>query len=318
MKKIDLKNTDLKVSSIALGTDSYGSIVDEKLSYEMLDFYVDKGGNLPDTAECYAHWAPNGTHASEKLLGKWMKERKNRSEIVISTKGGFYKVGERPRLEEKDIFDDLEGSLKRLNTDYIDIYWLHRDAPKMPVEDIMNTLTKAIKQGKVRYIGVSNWSCKRLDEANRYLKSIGEKELIASQIQYSPAKPNVEKNEPDLILMNDEEYEYFKNHNLTVFAFAAQAKGFFSKYEKGGKEALSPKAFDRYYNERTIEIFEKLKAASEKYNCTIGNAVIASLVNNRDFDTIPIIGCKNIAQLDDSLKGADINLTDEDMNFIFG
>ena len=247
-----------------------------------------------------------------------MKERKNRSEIVISTKGGFYKVGERPRLEEKDIFDDLEGSLKRLNTDYIDIYWLHRDAPKMPVEDIMNTLTKAIKQGKVRYIGVSNWSCKRLDEANRYLKSIGEKELIASQIQYSPAKPNVEKNEPDLILMNDEEYEYFKNHNLTVFAFAAQAKGFFSKYEKGGKEALSPKAFDRYYNERTIEIFEKLKAASEKYNCTIGNAVIASLVNNRDFDTIPIIGCKNIAQLDDSLKGADINLTDEDMNFIFG
>ena len=317
MKKIKLKNTDLVVSNIALGTDSYGSIVDDKLSYEMLDFYYEKGGNLPDTAECYAHWAKDGVHASEKLLGRWMKERKNRNSIVVSTKGGFYKVGERPRLEEKDIFEDLDGSLKRLETDYIDIYWLHRDAPKMPVEDIMNTLVKAVNQGKVRYIGVSNWSCKRLDEANKYLESICAQKLVASQIQYSPAKPNPEKNEPDLILMNDEEYEYFKNKDLTLFAFAAQAKGFFSKYEKGGKEALSPKAFDRYYNERTVEIFEKLKKISEKYNCTIGNAVIASLVNNRDFDTIPIIGCKNIAQLEDSLGGADMMLSDDDMKFIF-
>lgn len=318
MKQIKLKNTDLTVSNIALGTDSYGSIVDEKLSFEMLDFYFDKGGNLPDTAECYAHWAPNGVHASEKLIGKWMKERNNRSKIVISTKGGFYKVNERPRLSENDIFEDLEGSLKRLGTDYIDIYWLHRDAPEMPVYGIMDTLVKAVKQGKVRYTGVSNWSCERLNEANEYLKSIGEKELIASQIQYSPAKPNVEKNEPDLILMNDREYEYFKNHDLTVFAFAAQAKGFFSKYEKGGKDALTPKALDRYYNERTVEIFGKLKKISEKYNCTIGNAVVASLVNNRDFDTIPIIGCKNISQLEDSLSGADMVLSGEDMKFIFG
>ena len=75
MKKINLKNTDLSVSNIVMGTDSLGSIVDEKLSYELLDFYTEAGGNILDTAECYAHWAENGVHASEKLIGKWMKER---------------------------------------------------------------------------------------------------------------------------------------------------------------------------------------------------------------------------------------------------
>ena len=317
MRYINLKATDLKVSNVIMGTDSLGTYVDEKTSYDLLDFYSSKGGNVIDTAECYAHWFENGRHKSEETIGKWMKDRQNRNKTIISTKGGFYLVGEKPRLTEEDIMSDLEGSLKNLCTDYIDIYWLHRDAPSMSVEGIMDTLAKAVKQGKVRYIGVSNWTYKRIDEANRYAETMGYPLLIASQIQYSPAFPNVENNEPDLVLMNDSEYEYFKNHDMTVFAFAAQAKGFFSKYLGGGEAALSPKAYSRYLNPETVKRFDNLNEIRKKYDCSIGAAVIAAITNNYDFDTLPIIGCKNISQLKDSLSGADLVFTREEIDFIF-
>lgn len=316
MRNIKLKHTDLSVSNIAFGTDSIGSLIDKKLSFSMLDLYFNEGGNLIDTAEGYADWLPDGKHASEKTIGEWLSARKNRSDIVISTKGGMYRAGEKHRLTEKNIFSDLEGSLKRLNTDYIDIYWLHRDAKEVLVSEVMDILAKAVRQGKVRYIGVSNWTNSRLDEANKYAEENNLPKLFGSQIQYSPAVPNVEKNEPDLVLMNDREYDYFKNHDLTVFAFASQAKGFFSKFEKGGKEALSPKAYTRYFNDETIKRFERLKRIKEKLGCTMGNIVIATICNNYDFTAIPIIGCKNEEQLKDSLKGGDISLTREELDFI--
>ena len=317
MRYIKLKSTELNVSNVVMGTDSLGTYVDEKTSYDLLDFYSEEGGNVIDTAECYAYWFENGRHKSEETIGKWMKDRQNRHKTIISTKGGFYIVGERPRLTEEDIMNDLEGSLKNLGTDYIDIYWLHRDAPSMPVEGIMDVLAKAVKQGKVRYIGVSNWTNKRIDQANSYAESMGYPRLVASQIQYSPALPNVEKNEPDLVLMNDSEYEYFKNHDMTVFAFAAQAKGFFSKYLNGGASALSPKAYNRYLNPETLKRFENLNETSKKYGCSIGAAVVAAIAGNYDFNTLPIIGCKNISQLKDSLSGADLAFSREEIDFIF-
>ena len=125
---INLKNTDLTVSKIILGTDSYGSIVDEKLSFEMMDYYCENGGNVIDTAECYADWAENGRHASENTIGRWMRERENRNKVVISTKGGYSKVWQGPRLSRTDIMTDIEGSLLRLGTDN---HWLgHRNAPE--------------------------------------------------------------------------------------------------------------------------------------------------------------------------------------------
>lgn len=318
MKNIKLKNTDLTVSNIAMGTDSLGSLVNKKDSFELLDCYADCGGNIIDTAEGYASWVDGGEHASENVIGEWLATRKNRGSMVISTKGAYYKYGAKHRLTEKDIFSDLDGSLDRLKTDYIDIYWLHRDSSEVTVEEIMDILAKAVKQGKVRYIGLSNWSYKRIEEANIYAKNMDMPQVIASQIQYSAAHPNIENNEPDLVIMNDEEYEYFKNHDLSVFAFASQAKGFFSKYLKGGREALSPKAYARYYNEETLNRFKRLDKIRKEHDCSIGAGAIAAICNNYDFDTIPIIGCKNTEQLKDSLSGGNINLSREEMDFIYG
>ena len=118
--------------------------------------------------------------------------------------------------------------------------------------------------------------------------------------------------------MNDEEYDYFKNHDLTVFGFAAQAKGFFPKFLAGGKDALSPKAYARYYNEETVRRFQRLESLSREHNCSITAAVLAVLCNNRDFDTVPIIGCKSTEHLEDSLSGGDLVFTQEETDFIYG
>lgn len=317
MRCIKLKNTALNASNISLGTDSLGSLVSKQLSYELLDFYYVAGGNLIDTAECYANWLENGTHASETLIGDWLHERKLRNKILISTKGGFYQYGQPHRLTKNDIENDLNGSLKRLKTDYIDIYWLHRDAVNAPVGEIMDILSEAVKSGKVRYVGLSNWSHKRVSEAVQYTEEHKLPQPIASQIQYSAAYPNPKKNEPDLVLMNNEEYNFFKAGSMTVFAYAAQAKGFFSKFLHGGVEALSKKAYDRYYNTETIKRFENLKALYSEKNCSINSLSLAALINNSDFDTIPIVGCKSIEQLKDSLSASDIILTKSEIDFIF-
>lgn len=318
MRNIKLKRTELNVSNIAMGTDSLGSLINKKDSFRLLDCYAEHGGNIIDTAEGYASWIDGGEHASEKVIGEWIKERDNRKSMVISTKGAYYKYGEKHRLTEKDIFSDLDGSLNRLKTDYIDIYWLHRDSEDVSVEEMVDILADTVKQGKVRYIGMSNWTYKRIEKANLYAQKVGLPPIVASQIQYSAAYPNIENNEPDLVIMNDEEYEYFKNHDLSVFAFASQAKGFFSKYLTGGKEALSPKAFARYYNEETLKRVERLDKIRKEHGCSIGAGAIAAVCNNYDFDTIPIVGCKNVEQLEDSLSGGNIVFSSEEMDFIYG
>lgn len=317
MKKIKLKNTDLNISNIAMGTDSVGSLIKKDDSFALLDYYVAQGGNIIDTAEVYASWISGGEHASENTIGQWLNLRNIRNNVIISTKGAHFQLDQNHRLTKKDIFSDLEGSLKRLKTDYIDIYWMHRDSPEVGVEEIVDILTETVKQGKVRYFGMSNWTYDRIDKANQYAKKHGLPPIIASQIQYSAACPNIENNEPDLVIMNDKEYDYFKNHDLSVFAFAAQAKGFFSKYQLGNEEALSPKAYDRYLNAKTIHRYERLDKISREHNCSMGAIVLAALYNNYDFDTIPIIGCKTMEHLKDSLSDSDLMLTQEEMNYIW-
>lgn len=314
-----LKNTDLTVSTIALGTDVYGTDLDEKTSFEMLDFYVQNGGNIIDTANVYADWVPGERGRSEKLIGRWLKNRGNREKYIISTKGGHPNLDTMSvsRLSHSELTSDLDESLRRLGTDYVDIYWLHRDDELLEVSDIMDTLDGFVKSGKVRYIGMSNWTCQRIEEAQKYAENNSKTMLSASQIQYSAAQPNIESNDPTLVLMNDDEYNYFKNHDMTVFAFASQAKGFFSKLHAGGEEALSKKARDRYLNEISLARFERIEKLSAESGHTVGEIAISVLASNYNFDTVPIVGCKNTVQLKESMNGAALRLTKEQIEYIY-
>lgn len=319
MKYVTLNNTDLAVSQIALGTDVYGATVNEAESFEMLDYFTKNGGTVIDTAAGYSDWIEGEKSRSEKLIGRWL-ENKGRESIIISTKGGLprHETPDISRLSPLEIRADIEGSLKRLRTDYIDIYWLHRDDKSKQVDELMEELHSFVKEGKARYIGVSNWTHDRIEKANSYAKIHNITSLAASQIQYSIAYANAEKNDPTLVAMNEDEYKYMKENKMNVFAFASQAKGFFSKMEKGGIEALSQKARDRYLNEQSVGVFERLLCVSEKTGHSVGQLVTAVLCNRRDFITIPIVGCKNIGQLRESMSGADICLPDDTIRYITG
>lgn len=315
MKYDILNGTNDKISRIVLGTDVYGSVLDAKTAVSLLDNYCEWGGNVVDTASMYGG---EDEHLSEKLIGKWLKEKKNRSNLFISTKGGHPRVKTMhiSRLSKEEIENDMDTSLLNLGVDYVDIYWLHRDDERLDVEDIMNTLDMLVKKGKTRYIGMSNWTHKRIEAANKYAKENNMTQIISSQIQYSIAKPIEENNDSTLVLMNDDEYEYFKNHDLSVFAFSAQAKGFFSKMAAGGVEALSEKARHLYLSDENVGIYENAKTIAQRHGVSVGEVAISALISNNKFQTFPIIGCKNPEQLRDTMNGGDLVLSQEECEFI--
>jgi aryl-alcohol dehydrogenase-like predicted oxidoreductase len=142
MRKIKIPKTDLEASMIVLGTDYFGSTVSRQESMRLMDYYLEAGGNVLDTAEVYASFVPGGEHQSETVIGEWLRDRQVRDQVILSTKGAHPKLAsmEIPRMSKAEIQFDLDSSLQRLRAEYIDLYWLHRDAPGYPVEEILQSL----------------------------------------------------------------------------------------------------------------------------------------------------------------------------------
>lgn len=306
------KINDITVAGIVLGTDYYGSAVSEKDCMRLMDMYTGAGGNCIDTAKLYVDGV------SEEIIGKWLKD-KVRDKVIISTKGAHPALSDMSvsRLSEKEIEEDLNSSLKRLGTDYIDIYWLHRDDISKPVEPIMEALNKLIKQGKIRNIGASNWTAKRINEANAYASENGLVPFCASQIKWSLAKANPLNNyDPTLVEMNETEYDFYKKKNVSVFAYASQGKGFFSKMASGGMDALSEKAKERYYWEENIKRFNALMDIIREKSVTASAAVISYIYSDVNTNSVAIIGPKNETQLADNLKYSDFVLSEQERIFL--
>lgn len=294
--------SDIKVSSIVLGTDVYGTDVDIKTSFELLNEYTFGGGNTIDTARLY------GGGASEETIGKWMKEKNNRHSVIISSKCSHPPVEnmKKSRLSRSEIFSDVEKSLLALGTDYIDILWLHRDDESLETEAITDALNDLVSQGKIRSFGASNWKAKRIIEANKSAVNHEKKGFSGSQIKWCIAhsSPNY-KDDPTLVEMNKEEYGLYKNSGLCIFAYASQAKGFFYKLENGGTDALSPKAKQRYLSDENLRLYSELKKLCRDENISLTSAVLSALTSNTDFETAAIVGCKNTDQLKTTLEASD-------------
>ncbi len=304
---------NLKITSVVMGTDCFGAEMEPELCEKLLDLYVEQGGNTIDTARSYSIWSGDFTPGqSERVIGKWLKKRGKRDDLVISTKCAHPASTKRmdiPRLSEKDIFEDVEGSLLDLGTDYVDILWLHRDNINLPVSDIMETLHKLIKQGKVLNIGASNWTAKRIKEANDYAIKNNLTPFCASQIKWALAKTASDINiVQDVVEITKEEYAFYKETKTPVFAFASQAKGYMYKMAKGGIDALSPKAKERYHCAENVERFEKVMKYCTEKGISLEQATLSSLISNPYFDTVAIVGCKNEQQLLSSISGADTKL----------
>ena len=194
MRTLTIPNTDLKVSALCLGAGGLGTRVSPKDSLRLLDEFVQQGGNFLDTAHIYAAWVPGGEGVSERVIGHWLRTRRIREDIIVGTKGGhphLYSM-DVPRLSPAEIAQDLQESLERLHVDTIDLYWLHRDDPNRPVAELIETLTEAVRQNKIRYFGFSNWTVGRMRAAldyararpDRLRRQSGGLEPGASQPQY--------------------------------------------------------------------------------------------------------------------------------------
>lgn len=315
MKYIQLPEADLSVSQICLGTVPLGSKLDQDASFALLDTYAENGGNFIDTARVYSAWLPDGADTSEKTIGAWISARGNRDEIVLATKGAHpdLKSMTTPRMSPADIQFDIEASLRCLQTDVIDIYWLHRDDVTTPAGEIIEMMNEHIKQGTIRYVACSNWSVNRIKEANDYAREHSLAGFVANQPMWSIAEPNRENiGDKTIVVADDEDIAFHRQSQMTMIPYTSQAKGFFSKLEEKRAKESDLKTYDNPTNHAR---FQRILELSKKHNVTV-STIVLSYVTSQSFTAVPIIGARTIEQLTDSLQDSDLRLNADEVAYL--
>lgn len=319
MNGIRIAGIDAALSPIALGTADFGSTVDEEMSFRIMDAYVDRGGNVIDTASVYANWLPGETSISEKTIGRWLKRRGGAHGVVVATKGAHPPLDamQKSRLSKEDIAEDLEMSLRHLVVDCIDLYWLHRDDRSRPVADILESLNEHVRAGRIRSFGCSNWQPDRIAEAQAYARERGLKTFAGSQIYWNMAVLNPGSiQDRTLVRMDEAGYSYYRDTaGMTVFAYTSQAQGVFAKLAEAGEENLKEGVKRHFLNDGTRSRLERAGRIAAKYGTTVG-AVALAFLTSQPFPTIPIVGCRSLEQLERSLEAADVRLTPEDVAYV--
>lgn len=311
MNKISILNTDLTPSQLCLGTSNFGATIPQADAFALMDAFVERGGNFLDTAHVYANWIPTLPKSiSEKTIGTWMRARNNRHQILIGTKGAHPDLATMhiARLTPTDIVHDLNESLQHLQTDYIDLYWLHRDDPTRPVGEIIDTLAAQVEAGKIRAFGCSNWNTARMKAAWAYANAHGCHGFVANQPMWSLAQPNPAAfGMPGLAAMDTAMFAFHQQSGWAVIPYTSQARGFFSKVAVQGLAGLSErdqKAYWNAVNERRTTLVNQL---ADTHNATPSQIALAYLLG-QPVPTIPVIGCRTVAQLEDSLRATELTL----------
>ena len=305
-----LGKTDLAVSPFCLGGNVFGWTVDEQGSFALLDAYMGGGGNFIDTADTYSTWVPGHVGGeSEAILGNWMSTRKNRNRVILATKVGI-RMGTGPNaqgLSRRYIMQEVEASLKRLQTDYIDLYQAHRDDLNTPLDETLAAFNDLVRQGKVRYIGASNYSAARLREALQVSERHGYVRYESVQPPYS--------------LVNRREYEgdleaLCLEQPIGVITYSSLASGFLSgKYRPGRELPSSPRAKgiqERYANERGFRILEQLDRVAAAHHATVAQVALA-WVMARPGITSAIASATSVEQLHELLGSVELSLSQEEM-----
>ncbi len=308
-----LKTGVLQLDRLVLGAGRLGEEDRKEECFRILDRYLDFGFCTLDVARSYCGGK------CEEFLGQYLK-KKQREKVIIISKGGFplsRKEMYKTRLSEKELRKDLEASLKALNTEYIDLYFLHRDKPDTPPEEMLITLNKFIQEGKVREIGASNWSCGRIGMANQFAQKNGLRPFTVSQINYSYALTT-----PPLtgdithVVMNDIEYNWYRENAFPVIAYSVQAKGFFSKYFFGGELKESGKLSYLPLREN-FRRAERIQQLSQEKKIPIP-ALLISYVLSKEVPAAAIGGFSSVDQLNESVLGVRYTLKKEEIKFLEG
>ena len=310
MIKRKLGKTGMEISPLVFGGNIFGWTVDEATSFKLLDAFVAAGFNSVDTADMYSRWVPGQAGGeSEKIIGEWMKRSGNRSKIIVATKVGMEMGDGKKGLSKPYILRAAEDSLRRLQTDYIDLYQSHVDDAETPMEETLGAYAQLIKQGKVRAIGASNFKAERLTAALEISKKSG--------------LPAYQTLQPNYSLVERAEYEsnlepLCQKEGLGVINYFPLAGGFLAGKYRSEADVLGKaraRNVTKHLNERGYKILGALDQVAKKYNATPARISLAWLLA-RPSITAPIVSATNLGQLEDLISSVELALDRDSIEFL--
>ncbi|NKY12309.1 aldo/keto reductase [Cellulomonas hominis] len=298
--------TDLDVLPLNLGGNVFGWTADEQASFAVLDAFAAEGGSFVDTADVYSQWVPGHEGGeSEEVLGRWMASRQNRPDVVVATKVG--KHADLLGTSRPVVRAAIDASLKRLGTDYVDLYYAHADDPGTPLEETVAALGEVVAEGKARYVGASNFTADRLAEALRIADELGVARFVALQPHYN--------------LVHRAEYEgplqeLAVREGIGVLPYSSLASGFLTgKYRDGGPAVDSPRAggASRYLDDRGRRVLAVLDEVAAAHGTSV-TAVSLAWLRVQPGVAAPIASARSVEQLPDLLAGARLVLADDELD----
>lgn len=306
MKKITIQHTDLKISRINFGGNVLGWTLNESESFEILDAFVEAGFNFIDTADTYAWWLNGIGGQSETILGKWMADRGNRDKLVIATKVGSQTQEHPNDISRSHILKSVDESLKRLQTNYIDLYYTHFDDEKTPVEETLSTYAELIKAGKVRYIGASNVSPERLVSSFEVSEKNNLPKYVALQPLYN--------------LMERTKYEtqykpLVEKYDIAVMPYYSLAAGFLTgKYrsENDFGKSVRGSSAKKYLNDKGFAVLDALDNVAKKHQTQPATVALAWQLAHPTI-TSSIVSATSKNQLQTLIAAPGLNLDKADI-----
>ena len=307
METVELGKTGRQVSALCLGTMYFGSSIDEATSIGLLDRYAEAGGSFFDTSNTYARWISGCQGGeSETVLGNWMSQRSNRSQLFLATKVGFpMPVDDQGfGLSAEQIEGACDKSLKRLGTDYIDLYYAHVDERQHSMSERLEAFDRLVKKGKVRFIGASNAMAWRLEEASWISKNENWSEFCCIQQRYSYVRPQSGAVYDPHVVINDEQLDYCKNRGITILAYSPLLSGAYVR-----KDRQFP---PEYYGSDLDTRLSMLRDVAGEIGVSVNQVVLAWLLRSEPV-VIPIIAASKTEHLDENMKSLEVKIKPEQL-----
>ena len=297
-----LGRSGVEVFPLCLGGNVFGWTADEPASFAVLDAYAAAGGNFLDTAAAYSAWVPgNSGGESETIIGNWMGSRGNRESVVVGTK-----IGGNPRLGREAVLDGADASLRRLGSDYIDLYYIHHDDPETPLEETLGAFGELVAAGKVRHVGLSNFSRERLELALEVVAREGLPPIVALQNEHNLLRRDYESGPRDVA----------QREGIAAVPYYALASGFLTgKYRRDGGEVDSPRAqgVSRFMDDHGFAVLDALDSVAAAHETSVSAVALAWLLAQPTV-VAPIASARTVAQLEELLAFTQLELSPAELD----
>jgi aryl-alcohol dehydrogenase-like predicted oxidoreductase len=305
MRKVVLGASGIEVSALCFGTDLIGSRIDRETSFRLLDLFRESGGTFIDTGNFYAAWLPGCQGGeSETTIGEWVKDRRARNEMVIATKVGFDYPGSPGGLSASEIERECEKSLRRLQTDRLDLYYAHRDDFETPLSETISAFDRLIRAGKVRAIGASNLRVWRIAEANQTSENAGFAQYSVVEQRHTYLRPRHGAGFGPQICINDDLTDYCRRRGLTMIGYSILLQGAYTRPDREiPAQYAGPDADSR---------LDALRGVANEVGATLNQVVIAWM-RQSDPPVLPIIAGSRPEQVRENLSAVALELTADQM-----